>query len=426
VSCSTGGTPSPIVSSGKFVASGVASQMKDRAFFRDNYRPALDDLRWLVGPEARPWLDQLVNVHDPSVAQVANLRRSLPPERARLVLEQALLRRRAREKFSHADEMFFTAVALEQATDEQVAAYKASRFPHSQPLLDLCCGIGGDLSALAERGKLDAFDLDPATVLLAAANCPATHVEIGDACTAHVENYAAWHIDPDRRASGRRTTQLAGYQPPLAVLDELLARNASAAIKLAPATEPPPEWLAAAHREWISRDGQCRQLVAWFGALAFAPGGKSATVLRSSNSEPFTISIADGVATDPRVAERIGCYVFEPDAAVLAARLTGVLAARFELAAVAAGIGYLTADHPVDCPALQVFKVCEVLPLDVRRLKAWLRERGIGRLEVKKRGVDIEPESLRRRLNVGGDNAATLVITPHQGRIVAIIAQRVH
>ena len=49
----------------------------------------------------------------------------------------------------------------------------------------------------------------------------------------------------------------------------------------------------------------------------------------------------------------------------------------------------------------------------------------IGQLEIKKRGVDIDPEKLRRELKLRGDNAATLLITRVAGRPTAILAQRV-
>ncbi len=57
----------------------------------------------------------------------------------------------------------------------------------------------------------------------------------------------------------------------------------------------------------------------------------------------------------------------------------------------------------------------------MKRLKALLRERRIGRLEVKKRGVDIEPAELRRKLKCPGDVRATLIVTPHGGNVLAIL-----
>ena len=53
----------------------------------------------------------------------------------------------------------------------------------------------------------------------------------------------------------------------------------------------------------------------------------------------------------------------------------------------------------------------EELPFREKQLKAALRERGIGRLTIKKRGVDVVPEQLRQRLALDGDDEATIVMT---------------
>ena len=66
--------------------------------------------------------------------------------------------------------MFFTDRALQQATDELLADYKARRFPAQRAVIDLGCGIGGDLLAIAQRGPTLGVDNDPILALLAAAN----------------------------------------------------------------------------------------------------------------------------------------------------------------------------------------------------------------------------------------------------------------
>ena len=104
---------------------------------------------------AKPWLSLTGEEphQQPTVGMLSRLRRDLWPERSHLVVEQVELRARGREKFSRADQMFFTRQGLEQATDEQLAAYKASRFVVGEAVVDLCCGIGGDLISLGRRGR---------------------------------------------------------------------------------------------------------------------------------------------------------------------------------------------------------------------------------------------------------------------------------
>jgi hypothetical protein len=88
------------------------------------------------------------------------------------------------------------------------------------------------------------------------------------------------------------------------------------------------------------------------------------------------------------------------------------------------GIAYITADEPVETPFAAGFRVLETLPFAERDLKRALRERGIGTLEIKKRGVDVDPAALRKRLALSGDRSATLVLTRVAGRHTALLAER--
>ncbi|MCR4415284.1 MAG: class I SAM-dependent methyltransferase [Thermoguttaceae bacterium] len=415
---------------------------------------SLDDYRWLIGPEAAKWLARAAADTRSLPARLSRLRGSIGAERARLVLEQVELRARARAKFSQADRMFFTRVGLEQASDEWIAAYKARRFPSRQPVADLCCGLGGDLMALARRGPAIGAERDETTALLAAENVRAAGVEIcrvergwwtggdagllatrgesgttivvAEATQCPLAELAAWHIDPDRRPQGRRTTRVDRHEPDLPAIERLRSINPHAAIKLAPACQPPDAWRPEAELEWISRDRQCRQLVAWFGRLAEHPGLRRATVLESRQPEASSRrSVVGDAALEPPVADRLGRYVFDPDPAVVAAGLVGVVAARHALSAIAARAAYLTGDHPATDAALACFEVTDALPFDLKRLKSVLRARGIGRLEIKKRGVSEDPESLRRRLALRGDLAAVLVLARVGRSVTAIVARRI-
>ena len=339
--------------------------------------------------------------------------------------------------------MFFTRKGLEQATDGEVAAHKAARFPAGR-VADLCCGIGGDAIALAQRSltrsaskaerltrsvseEICAVDLDPIAAVLAAANlsacgCTGATVAALDAAAFPVGDYAAWHIDPDRRPAGRRTSRVELFSPALEVIERLLAQNGNAAIKLAPAALAPPSWGEVAELEWLGSRGECRQQVAWFGSLARHPGQLSATIV-DARGGPRTVV---GRSAEPiPLAAKLGRFLYEPHAAVLAAKLEGTLCREHALAAVSSGVAYLTSDELVDEPALDAFEVMDMLPLDLKRLKAYFRERQIGRLEVKKRGVDIDPQKLRKSVIGEGEGAATLIISRVGGAVQAIIGQRV-
>jgi hypothetical protein len=404
------------------------------------------DYDWLTGDEAAVLLSELADSDIPLHTALGRLRRRLSPQRAHLVAELVELRNRASSKFSAADRMYFTRTTLEQATDEHVARYKANRIArragsvsdrYALRIADVCCGIGGDLLSLAEQGTVTAIDKSSSTSLLAAANVrkvvPAAHVQVHtiDAAAINLDGIDAWHIDPDRRSSGRRTTSLEFCQPDLSIIEHLLGRVPHAAIKLAPATKVPPVWTERCELEWISRGGQCRQLVAWHGNLAECPGHHRATILpaacrRSAVAGGLAAQTVIGTSNQPTPIAPQPCnYIFDIDPAVLAANLKGALAAAHNLSALDAGPTYLTGDTPISNPALTCFHVDDILPLRTQLLAKYFRDRQIGQLEIKKRGVDIVPEKLRRELKLRGDNAATLLITKVAGRPTAILAHRV-
>lgn len=387
-----------------------------------------DPFLWLTSDDAAPYLALATKElsADSLVRLTAKLRKSLSVEQVHLVLEQVELRRRAKDKFAASDTMFFTPKSLMQASDEVIAAYKAERFPIGGRFADLCCGIGGDLLALAGQGSCVGVDRDESLVHFAQQNCTVTSraggsAKVADAATFPVKDLDAWHIDPDRRPSGNRTTHVEFHEPTLEALESLLAKNPNAAIKLAPAAKVPASWNEA-ECEWLESRGECRQQVAWLGLLARSPGLKSATIV-DANGGPRTVQ---GRGEGPvAIAGQIGRYLYEPAAAVLAAKLTHALCEQHQLAAVSSQAMYLTGEVLLHDPALAGFEVLEVLPLDERQLKAWLRHRGIGRLEVKKRGCDVEPDKLRRKLEGQGEGSATILVCPMNGKTQVIVARRV-
>lgn len=389
----------------------------------------LQDYRWLVSERAEQWLVRLRESTATLVQQTRQLRRALTAGQTRRLLELLELRHRGAAKFPDADRMFFTPRGLEQASDWWVARHKARRFPAAQPILDLCCGIGGDLIALAPRARVTAVDLHPVHALLADANCrslnlPTTPVLTADATGCSLSDVTAWHIDPDRRrADASRTTRLEYFQPPLPMLEQMLSQLPHAAVKLAPASPVPPHWQQSAERQWIGSGRECRQQLIWFGDLAMHPGRRTAVVVDYHGHESaLLVEPPDEVPLMP--AERLGRFLYEPHAAVLAADLTASLADELQLRAVDRNVAYLTGDQPIDDLRISCFEILEVLPLDMRQLRQAARRMNIGHWEVKKRGVQIDPAAMGRRLRGEGTAAATLVISPVQSVVRALITSR--
>ena len=392
--------------------------------------------QWLLGPEGRQLLDHLADADPLATGLVARLHRELGADRAVVVIEQLRLRRRAKEKFPMAQAMFFTRQRLEQATDWAVACYKAGRFPLGEPWADLCCGLGGDTLGLVTRGPGLAVDRDPVACLLAEANLAAAaeylqrqtppqklhpvQVRCQDVFEADLAQAAAWHLDADRRQGARRVYRQSETSLGWQAVERLLQRVPHGAVKLSPMDEPPPEWEARATWEWISRGGHCRQLVAWFGLLAEEPGLRKATRLMPTGP----VSFQGSAVPAGEAALGIERFLYEPDPAVLAAGLEYALGARLNLRPVAPGAVYLTGQEAVEHPLLAGFEVLQVLPFDRRRLQRTLSRGDYRVTEVKKRGVDVSPEALLRKLRKRGSQPVVLVLARVVDRVLAALCHR--
>lgn len=390
-----------------------------------------DLARWLLG--ADEILEETSAYSDPLRA-LPKLRRLLSPEQASWAVELTDLRRRARGKFPAAERMFFTRVALEQATDAGIARYKAERFLGGPSAIDLCAGVGGDALAMAAVADAIAVERDEALALMLEANAAVVGVRLAvqraEAADFPVEQVAAWHCDPDRRPDGHRTVQLAESDPSTETLAALLARNGNAAWKLAPAAELPVGCPPGAEREWIGSGRECRQQVLWWGALRRGePDVRSATLVDPEGQVQGQIAGSLDQAAEQPAAGEAGRFLYEPHAVVLAAGLGEVLAERWDLRRLLPGIGYWTAPHAIDDPLLTRFEVLMELPPDGKRLQRAIKAEDFRVEEIKIRGRGtLRRESFAALAKHRGQRRITLLLvdggTSEFPRRLALLAER--
>lgn len=393
----------------------------------------LSELEALLTPVGLRLLDAMptVDSSDDVARAVTRLRRDgHSPDLVSAVVGQARLRTRARAKFGDlAERMLFTRAGLEQATRLPIAARHAGRFRDAgfTHIADLGCGIGGDALGLAGLGlRVTAVDADEVTAGIAAYNLAPfggdVDVRLGTAETTDLDGIDAVWLDPARRTAGHTETARTrpeDWSPSLEWVFDL-ARRLPAGVKLGPGLDRDviPEDVEA---QWVSADGSTVELVLWSGALAREGVRRAALVIRDDRAHELT---AETDAVDAPARE-LGAYVHEPDGAVIRARLIGDVARSLEAGMLDEHIAYLTSDAPLTSPFVSTFRVREVLPAEVKALGKALRERDIGRLEIKKRGVDVDPAALRTRLKLRGSGSATLLLTRIGKRRTAILADRV-
>ncbi|GHB07642.1 methyltransferase [Streptomyces chryseus] len=382
----------------------------------------LDSFSALLTDEGQLLL-ALLRDHDPAreLATATRLRRDHPAALVSAALGQARLRQRAVAKFGAEDayRMYFTPNGVEQATRTTVATYRAGRFAALgvRSVADLCCGIGGDAIALARAGvRVLAVDRDPLTAEVARANAEVlglsalVEVRCADVTGVDTSAYDAVFVDPARRGGRGRIFDPEAYSPPLSWAIEAARTSAHAALKIAPGVphEAVPD---DAEAEWISDGGDVKEAVFWFGT---APGAVRATLL------PGPRTLVGAGLPDPEPGE-VGRYLYEPDGAVVRSHLVADVAREVGGRLIDETIAYITSDALHATPYATAYEITDRLPFGLKKLKALLRERGVGVLTVKKRGSAIEPEELRRKMKLSGPHSATVFLTRVAGAPTMLI-----
>ncbi len=356
-----------------------------------------------------------------SLAAATRLRAVCSPPQAAAVASQVALRRRARARMGpRAETFFWTPDGLEQATRPAVSARRAARLAGLgvRRVLDLGCGLGVDAAALVDAGlAVTAVERDEATAVLAAANVPGARIVVGDAEALAPDLLGetdAVFCDPARRTAAGRSWRVEDLSPSWSFVEGLLAADRPTVVKVGPGLPlslVAPPWEA----EWVSEGGSVVECALWSGPGS-NPGRRRAVV----NGVELT---RDAALAPPPVTDLDG-WLYEPDGAVIRAGLVPEVARLVRGSRVDDQVAYLTAPwhHPTDFAT--AFEVLEVLPFDERVLRRWVAERGVGVLEIKKRGVEVDPAELRKRLRPRGKASATLIVTPTSVGVRAVVVRR--
>ncbi|MBA3488835.1 MAG: methyltransferase domain-containing protein [Longispora sp.] len=386
----------------------------------------LDELRTADGHRLLSLAADLVD-SEPLQAVTALRATGAPADLSSAALTQAALRDRATAKFgADARDMYFTRHGLEQATRVVVADRRAARLVAAgvRSVADLGCGIGADARAFARAGiNVHAVDADPLTAAMAAANTaglPVT-VECADALSVDLSKFDAVFCDPARRSGAKRVFDPRAYSPPWDFILGLATRPA--VIKLGPGIDHdllPRD----AEAEWVSVSGDVVEAALWCERLAGVP--RRATVFPATFPAPGERPhIMTGSGDREAELGPIKAYLYEPDGAVIRAHLVAELADTLGATIADSSIAYLYTDTATPTPFARAYAVEDVMPFSLKRLRATLRDRGIGRLTVKKRGSAIEPEQLRKQMKLSGPHELTVVLTKVAGAPMVLLCQPV-
>jgi SAM-dependent methyltransferase len=406
----------------------------------------------LLTPAGGKLLDQLRGIDvtpDNALRLGTELRDLYPADLVAAGLTQQALRIAAREKFSLASEMFFTRDGLEQASGEQAAAHSARRFAGLARVADLCCGIGGDLTALARAAQhVLAVDADFDNLQFATRNAAAYGAfgAVSPVCAdvrgLRLAGIPAAFIDPARRASGKRL-RAGDSQPPLSWCIALADQVPRVCVKAAPGLAHalvPAGW----ELEFVAVGRNLKEALLW--SPGFATTARRATVLsaermadasdtvhrpRGARHGPDLGQAADGshtleastVAVPPVPVSAPGDYLLDPNPAVTRAGLVAELARDLGAWQIDPMIAFLSLDRPVSTPFARTLRILESMPWHEREVARRLRELGIGAADIRRRGLAGDVQQIHRRLGLQGDKSAVIVLTRRNDQPWSLICE---
>lgn len=358
------------------------------------------------------------------------------PELVAAALTQARLRARAEAKFGEfAHQMLFTQAGLEQATRLSIAALHAQRFTTAgiTSVADLGCGLGADSLAMASLDiNVTAVELDEVTAACTTVNLmPFPHATVlcAKAEDVDLDGIGGVWLDPARRTTSTSgTTRLfdpEAFSPPLSFVEQLADKGLAVGVKMGPGI-PHDAVPDSAEAQWISVNGEVVEAGLYFNQLARPGVRRSALVIGRHGSAELTSTEKYQPLKQNAELGPVSGYLYEPDGAVIRAGLVADLARSMGAHLLDEHIAYLCSEAPIDTPFARRYKVLEVKPFNVKALKSWVKANRIGVLEIKKRGVSVTPEELRRQLLTGsgkGPNKATLVLTRIGDDRVAVVVE---
>jgi hypothetical protein len=366
----------------------------------------LDDVAYLTSDEGSAALSVVETLPlTDRVSEIGALRKQFG-DRTPALVETVLLRRRAATKLSGlpgSGDWLFTDEALQQASAAPVALHRAKRLS-GNVIHDVTCSIGTELAALSGSAtRAVGSDIDPVRLAMARHNLGSA----ADLCRADalhpVTRDAVVLADPSRRGAGRRRFNPRDYQPALDQLFDVY-RSRELVVKCAPGIDFDAVTSLGfdGEIEVTSYRGSVREACLWSGGLAEHGVRRRASILDRGEE------ITDAEPDDCPVRSA-GRWIVDPDGAVVRAGLVRHYAARHGLWQLDPHIAYLSGD---ELPAaVRGFEVLQQLAFDERRLRQALGALDCGPLEILVRGVDVDPDALRRRLGLRGSQSLTVVIT---------------
>jgi 16S rRNA G966 N2-methylase RsmD len=305
----------------------------------------------------------------------------------KLIAGQIAARQKAIKKFplwsSNYDIIFPDSVAVEQASSQTAAEYKAGLFK-GDLALDLTGGLGIDTLTLSKKFRkmiyveADAFKAQVAKhnfSILNAENIEVVNSSAEDFLKSNSLHADLIYIDPDRRPGAGRIISLEKSLPDVVQLqDQLLSSADHVMIK----TSPMLDISATIHAlknvkevHVLSIQNECKELLFVMSSNTDETCKITAASRRHDQWQKFS------AAFPPEHRASINppqSFIYEPDAAILKAGLQDELSTKYMLNKLHPSTNLYTSDTLANAFPGRAFKLQDIVPVNKKTLKTYLPE----------------------------------------------------
>jgi hypothetical protein len=265
------------------------------------------------------------------------------------------------------------------------------------------------------------------TAALAAYNLsafPDVTVSHGEANETDLAGVDGVFLDPARRTAGHNNTKRQmnadDWSPSLTFALDAARSVGAGGIKLGPGTDReliPND----AEAQWVAVGDDVVEMGLWFGRARRDDIARSALILTSTGHHEL---VAPADAPNAPVGE-LARFVYEPNGAVIRAHLIGDVARSLGGHMIDESIAYITTATASPTPFARGYEVLETTTVDAKAISRALATHDMGRVEIKKRGIDIDPAEFRKKLTLTGSDDGVVILTRAGTRRVALIARRI-
>ena len=319
-----------------------------------------------------------------------------------------------REKFClRKTDLICDRLAFEQATARDISEYKAKLWKNGAKISDLCCGMGGDSFWLPSGIAANGADIAPERVLMFNENMKRLelpHIAFAqNALDARGSDFFC--IDPARRG---------GLNPSFESILELSKKFCGGMVKLPPA-HPENELPKESDVLYLGNANDCRECLMLTGI--FGKGIIRAVAI--CENETFEWQCEKNELQNTILeTKKLGNFILEPVPVLVRSHLFLSEAKKCDFWQIDSTLAYLSCENlSTKYAGFTAYKVIEQSTLSTNNVKAMLKKHGIGKITLKKRGVEVVPEAEIRRLAPKGEGDGILFYTRILGEKQAILAE---